>query len=80
MAWEGGEVPVITIVPGANVGQTAQTATQNAYQQQNQKTLLNQVFQGAGQTFAVGAGQAVGLTGSISAIQVAVTNATSKTI
>ena len=80
MAWEGGEIPVVTIVPGPDVGQTAQTATQGTYQQQNQKTLLNQVLQGAGQTFAVGAGQAVGLTGGNTAIQVAVTNAASKTI
>ena len=80
MAWEGGEIPVVTIVPGPDVGQTAQTATQGTYQQQNQKTLLNQVLQGAGQTFAAGAGQAVGLTGSNTAIQVAVTNAASKTI
>ena len=80
MAWEGGEIPVVTIVPGPDVGQTAQTATQGTYQQQNKRTLLNQVFQGAGQTFAVGAGQAVGLTGSNTAIQVAVTNAASKTI
>ena len=78
--WTGGEIPVVTITPGANVGQTAQTATQNAYQQQNKSTLLNQVLQGAGQTFAVGAGQAVGLTGGNTAIQVAVTNAASKTI
>ena len=80
MAWTGGEIPVVTIVPGPDVGQTAQTATQGTYQQQTKKTLLNQVFQGAGQTFAVGAGQAVGLTGSNTAIQVAVTNAASKTI
>ena len=80
MAWEGGEIPVVTIVPGPDVGQTAQTATQGTYQQQNQKTLLNQVFQGAGQTFAVGAGQAVGLTGGNTAIQVAVATAASKTI
>jgi hypothetical protein len=68
------------IVPGLAVGQTAQTATQGTYQQQNKKTLLNQVFQGAGQTFAAAAGQAVGLTGSNTAIQVAVTNAASRTI
>ena len=80
MAWEGGEIPVVTIVPGPDVGQTAQTATQGTYQQQNQKTLLNQVFQGAGQTFATAAGQAVGLTGGNTAIQIAVTNAASKTI
>ena len=80
MAWEGGEIPVVTIVPGLAVGQTAQTATQGTYQQQNKKTLLNQVFQGAGQTFAAAAGQAVGLTGGNTAIQVAVTNAASKTI
>ena len=80
MAWEGGEIPVVTIVPGPDVGQTAQTATQGTYQQQNKSTLLNQVFRGAGQTFAVGAGQAVGLTGGNTAIQVAVTNAASKTI
>jgi len=80
MAWTGGEIPVVTIVPGPDVGQTAQTATQGTYQQQNKRTLLNQVFTGAGQTFAVGAGQAVGLTGGNTAIQVAVTNATSKTI
>ena len=80
MAWTGGEIPVAMIVPGLAVGQTAQTATQNTYQQQNKRTLLNQVFTGAGQTFAVGAGQAVGLTGGNTAIQVAVTNATSKTI
>lgn len=80
MAWEGGKVPVAMIVPGLAVGQTAQTATQGTYQQQNKKTLLNQVFQGAGQTFAAAAGQAVGLTGSNTAIQVAVTNAASRTI
>lgn len=80
MAWTGGEIPVVTIVPGPDVGQTAQTATQGTYKQQNKRTLLNQVFQGAGQTFAVGAGQAVGLTGSNTAIQVAVTNAASRTI
>lgn len=80
MAWEGGEIPVVTITPGANVGQTAQTATQNAYQQQNKRTLLNQVFQGAGQTFATGAGQAVGLAGGNTAIQVAVATAASRTI
>ena len=80
MAWEGGEIPVVTIVPGPDVGQTAQTATQGTYQQQNKRTLLNQVFQGAGQTFSAGAGQAVGLTGSNTAIQVAVTNAASRTI
>ena len=80
MAWEGGRVPVAMIVPGLAVGQTAQTATQGTYQQQNKKTLLNQVFQGAGQTFAAAAGQAVGLTGGNTAIQVAVTNAASRTI
>jgi hypothetical protein len=80
MAWTGGEIPVVTIVPGPDVGQTAQTSTQGTYQQQNKRTLLNQVFQGAGQTFAAGAGQAVGLTGANTAIQVAVTNAASKTI
>ena len=80
MAWEGGEIPVAMIVPGLAVGQTAQTATQNAYQQQNKRTLLNQVFQGAGQTFATAAGQAVGLTGGNTAIQIAVSNAASKTI
>ena len=80
MAWEGGEIPVVTIVPGPDVGQTAQTATQGTYQQQNKRTLLNQVFQGAGQTFAAGAGQAMGLTGGNTAIQVAVTNAASRTI
>jgi hypothetical protein len=80
MAWEGGEIPIVTIVPGPDVGQTAQTVTQGTYQQQNKSTLLNQVFQGAGQTFATGAGQAVGLTGGNTAIQIAVTNAASKTI
>ena len=80
MAWTGGEIPVVTITPGANVGQTAQTATQNTYQQQNKSTLLNQVFQGAGQTFATAAGQAVGLTGGNTAIQVAVATAASRTI
>ena len=80
MAWEGGKVPVAMIVPGLAVGQTAQTATQSTYQQQNKKTLLNQVFQGAGQTFAAAAGQAVGLAGGNTAIQVAVTNAASRTI
>jgi len=80
MSWEGGEIPVVTIVPGPDVGQTAQTVTAGTYQQQNQNTLLNQVFQGAGQTFATGAGQAVGLTGGNTAIQIAVTNAASKTI
>ena len=80
MGWEGGKVPVALIVPGLAVGQTAQTATQGTYQQQNKKTLLNQVFQGAGQTFAAAAGQAVGLTGGNTAIQVAVTNAASRTI
>jgi len=80
MSWEGGEIPVVTIVPGPDVGQTAQTATAGTYQQQNKSTLLNQVFQGAGQTFATAAGQAVGLTGSNTAIQVAVTKAASKTI
>ena len=80
MAWEGGEIPVVTIVPGPDVGQTAQTSTQGTYQQQNKRTLLNQVFRGAGQTFAVGAGQAVGLTGGNTAIQVAVATAASKTI
>ena len=95
-AWEGGKVPVAMIVPGLAVGQTAQTApvgtsglaigqtAQTApvgtYQQQNRSTLLNQVFQGAGQTFAAAAGQAVGLTGGNTAIQVAVTNAASRTI
>lgn len=80
MAWEGGEIPVVTIVPGPDVGQTAQTSTQGTYQQQNKKTLLNQVFQGAGQTFAVGAGQAVGLTGANTAIQVAVTKVAANSI
>ena len=80
MAWTGGEIPVVTIVPGPDVGQTAQTSTQGTYQQQNKNTLLNQVFQGAGQTFATGAGQAVGLTGGNTAIQVAVATAASKTI
>ena len=80
MAWAGGEIPVVTITPGANVGQTAQTATQNTYQQQNKSTLLNQVFQGAGQTFAAAAGQAVGLAGGNTAIQVAVATAASRTI
>ena len=80
MAWAGGEIPVVTITPGANVGQTAQTATQNTYQQQNKSTLLNQVFTGAGQTFAAAAGQAVGLAGGNTAIQVAVATAASRTI
>ena len=80
MAWEGGKVPVALIEPGPVVGQTAQTATQGTYQQQNRSTLLNQVFQGAGQTFAVGAGQAIGLTGKNTAIQVAVSKAASKAI
>ena len=80
MAWEGGEIPVVTIVPGPDVGQTAQTATQGTYQQQNKRTLLNQVFQGAGQTFSAGAGQAVGLAGGNTAIQVAVATAASRTI
>ena len=95
-AWEGGKVPVAMIVQGLAVGQTAQTApvgtsglaigqtAQTApvgtYQQQNRSTLLNQVFQGAGQTFAAAAGQAVGLAGGNTAIQIAVTNAASKTI
>jgi len=80
MAWTGGEIPVVTITPGLAVGQTAQTATQNTYQQQNKSTLLNQVFQGAGQTFAAAAGQAVGLAGGNTAIQVAVATAASRTI
>jgi len=80
MAWTGGEIPVVTIVPGLAVGQTAQTATQGTYQQQNKSTLLNQVFQGAGQTFAAAAGQAVGLAGGNTAIQVAVATAASRTI
>jgi hypothetical protein len=80
MAWTGGEIPVVTIVPGPDVGQTAQTATQGTYQQQTKKTLMNQVFKGAGQTFATAAGQAVGLTGGNTAIQVAVATAASKTI
>ena len=80
MAWEGGEIPVVTVEPGPSVGQTAQTATAGTYQQQNQKTLLNQVFQGAGQTFATAAGQAVGLTGTGTAVQIAVSNAVSNAV
>ena len=80
MAWEGGEIPVVTIVPGPDVGQTAQTASAGTYQQQNRSTLLNQVFQGAGQTFATAASQAIGLTGGNTAINVAVSKAAAKAI
>ncbi len=80
MAWEGGEIPVVTIEPGPSVGQTAQTASTGTYQQQNQNTLLNQVFKGAGQTFATAASQAIGLTGGNTAINVAVSKAASKAI
>jgi len=80
MAWEGGEVPMVsaTIAPG--VGQTAQTAPAGTYQQQNRSTVLNQIFQGAGKSFAAAAGQAVVLQGGNTAINVAVTSAAAKAI
>jgi hypothetical protein len=67
-----------TIAPG--VGQTAQTAPAGTYQQQNRNTVLNQIFQGAGKSFAAAAGQAVVLQGGNTAINVAVTSAAAKAI
>ena len=80
MSWEGGEVPMVsaTIAPG--VGQTAQTAPAGTHQQQNRNTVLNQIFQGAGKSFAAAAGQAVVLQGGNTAINVAVSKAASKAI
>ena len=67
-----------TIAPG--VGQTAQTAPAGTHQQQNRNTVLNQIFQGAGKSFAAAAGQAVVLQGGNTAINVAVSKAASKVI
>ena len=67
-----------TIAPG--VGQTAQTAPAGTHQQQNRNTVLNQIFQGAGKSFAAAAGQAVVLQGGNTAINVAVSKAASKAI
>ena len=80
MSWEGGEIPVVAIEPGPGVGQTAQTAPAGTYQQQNRSTVLNQIFQGAGKSFAAAAGQAVVLQGGNTAINVAVTSAAAKAI